>query len=315
METTFKTAGSGRLIGKRIAKGFRKYWQYYLLMLPALAFFIIFCYGPMYGVQIAFKDFIARKGIWDSPWVGAKHFIRFFESPYFLDLIRNTLVISLYGLIAGFPLPIVLALSMNEMRNGPLKKIAQTVTYAPYFISVVVMCGMIIAFLNPNYGIINKLVIALGGEAVPFLSKEGMFPSIYVWSGIWQGTGWGSVIYFAALSGVDPELLEAATLDGATRFQKILYINFPVLVPTMVTMLILSCGGLLSVGYEKVLLLQNSLNTTTSEVISTYVYKVGLVSAQYSFSTAVGLFNSVVNLVMLIIVNTFARRVSDNSLW
>ncbi len=300
---------------KGIDKGFRKYWQYYVLMLPALVYFIIFCYGPMYGVQIAFKDFTARKGIWISPWVGTKHFIRFFESPYFWELIRNTLIISVYSLIAGFPLPIILALSINEMKNGPLKKLTQTATYAPYFISVVVMCGMIIAFLNPNYGIINKLIVALGGKAIPFLSKEGMFPSIYVWSGVWQGTGWGSVIYFSALSGVDPELLEAATLDGATRFQKIRYINFPVLVPTMITMLILNCGSLLSVGYEKVLLLQNPLNTMTSEVISTYVYKVGLVNAQYSFSTAVGLFNSIVNLIILVIVNTIARRTSDNSLW
>lgn len=302
-------------LGQRFVKGLRDYWQYYILLLPALAYFLIFCYGPMYGAQIAFRNFIANKGIWDSPWVGFDHFVRFFKGVYFWDLIRNTLVISVYGLIAGFPFPIILALSLNEVKSTIFKKTVQTITYAPYFISTVVMCGMLIAFLNPSTGIINKFITALGFEAVPFLSKENMFPSIYVWSGIWQGTGWGSVIYFAALSGVSTELLEAATLDGASRMQKIWYINLPTIFPTMVIMLILNCGGLLSVGYEKIFLLQSPLNTATSEVISTYVYKTGLVSAQYSFSTAVGLFNSVVNLVLLIIVNTIARKLNETSLW
>lgn len=299
----------------RTIRNIQKHWQYYVLILPALIYFLVFCYGPMYGVQIAFKDFLANKGIWGSEWVGIKHFIRFFESPYCWTIIRNTLVISVYGLILGFPFPIILALVLNEMKNARIKKIIQTITYAPYFISVVVMCGMIISFLNPTTGIINRAIMALGFESIPFISKEGMFPSIYVLSGIWQSTGWGSVIYFAALSGVDPQLLEAATMDGATRLQKIRYVNLPVIVPTMVIMLILNCGSLLSVGYEKIFLLQNPLNTATSEVISTYVYKVGLVSAQYSFSTAVGLMNSIVNLVLLVIVNTFSRKVSETSLW
>lgn len=224
-------------------------------------------------------------------------------------------MISIYGLLAGFPLPILLALSLNELKGTKVKKLAQTVTYAPYFISTVVMCGMLIAFLNPNTGIINKLIAALGGEPVPFLSEAALFPSIYVWSGVWQGTGWGSVIYFAALSGVDPQLLEAATLDGATRWQKIWYVNLPALMPTIVIMLIMNCGSLLSVGYEKAFLLQNALNLETSEVISTYVYKTGLVSAQYSFSTAIGLFNSVVNLILLVTVNAVSRRIGENSLW
>ncbi|MFV0400827.1 MAG: ABC transporter permease [Oscillospiraceae bacterium] len=310
-----KTTSKGAAGKSRLLKSLQNHWQYYILLLPALAYFLIFCYGPMYGAQIAFRDYVATKGIWGSNWVGVKHFLRFFQSPYFGELIKNTLVISLYSLIAGFPLPIILALSLNELKNGPLKKAAQTITYAPYFISVVVMCGMIIAFLNPTSGMINKFLNLIGVESIPFLSKEKMFPSIYVWSGVWQGTGWGSVIYFAALSGVDPELLEAATLDGASRFQKILYINFPVLIPTMVVMLILNSGNLLSVGHEKILLLQNPLNTATSEVISTYVYKSGMINAQYSFSTAVGLFNSVVNLVLLFLVNTFARKVSETSLW
>ena len=302
------------LVG-RFLKNLRKYWQYYILLLPALAYFLIFCYGPMYGAQIAFRNFNARDGITGSAWVGFAHFERFFRSPYFGSLLRNTFVISIYGLLAGFLLPILLALSLNELKGTKVKKLAQTVTYAPYFISTVVMCGMLIAFLNPNTGIINKLIAALGGEPVPFLSEAALFPSIYVWSGVWQGTGWGSVIYFAALSGVDPQLLEAATLDGATRWQKIWYVNLPALMPTIVIMLIMNCGSLLSVGYEKAFLLQNALNLETSEVISTYVYKTGLVSAQYSFSTAIGLFNSVVNLILLVTVNAVSRRIGENSLW
>lgn len=302
------------LVG-RFLKNLRKYWQYYILLLPALAYFLIFCYGPMYGAQIAFRNFNARDGITGSAWGGFAHFERFFRSPYFGSLLRNTFVISIYGLLAGFPLPILLALSLNELKGTKVKKLAQTVTYAPYFISTVVMCGMLIAFLNPNTGIINKLIAALGGEPVPFLSEAALFPSIYVWSGVWQGTGWGSVIYFAALSGVDPQLLEAATLDGATRWQKIWYVNLPALMPTIVIMLIMNCGSLLSVGYEKAFLLQNALNLETSEVISTYVYKTGLVSAQYSFSTAIGLFNSVVNLILLVTVNAVSRRIGENSLW
>lgn len=302
------------LVG-RFLKNLRKYWQYYILLLPALAYFLIFCYGPMYGAQIAFRNFNARDGITGSAWVGFAHFERFFRSPYFGSLLRNTFVISIYGLLAGFPLPILLALSLNELKGTKVKKLVQTVTYAPYFISTVVMCGMLIAFLNPNTGIINKLIAALGGEPVPFLSEAALFPSIYVWSGVWQGTGWGSVIYFAALSGVDPQLLEAATLDGATRWQKIWYVNLPALMPTIVIMLIMNCGSLLSVGYEKAFLLQNALNLETSEVISTYVYKTGLVSAQYSFSTAIGLFNSVVNLILLVTVNAVSRRIGENSLW
>lgn len=302
------------LVG-RFLKNLRKYWQYYILLLPALAYFLIFCYGPMYGAQIAFRNFNARDGITGSAWVGFAHFERFFRSPYFGSLLRNTFVISIYGLLAGFPLPILLALSLNELKGTKVKKLAQTVTYAPYFISTVVMCGMLIAFLNPNTGIINKLIAALGGEPVPFLSEAALFPSIYVWSGVWQGTGWGSVIYFAELSGVDPQLLEAATLDGATRWQKIWYVNLPALMPTIVIMLIMNCGSLLSVGYEKAFLLQNALNLETSEVISTYVYKTGLVSAQYSFSTAIGLFNSVVNLILLVTVNAVSRRIGENSLW
>jgi putative aldouronate transport system permease protein len=296
----------------------RKRWQLYLLVLPTLVWYIIFCYGPMYGVIIAFKDYSARKGIWFSPLTsdyGFGHFIRFFNSYYFWVLIRNTVVISLYNLAIGFPLPILLALCLNEIKNGFFKNLVQTTTYAPYFISTVVMCGMLITFLSPTSGIVNKFIERCGGEAIPFMSKAGYFPTIYVLSNVWQGTGWGSIIYLASLSGVDEQLHEAATIDGATRLQRLWHINIPYIVPTMVILLILNSGSILSVGYEKVYLLQNELNTDTSEVISTYVYKTGLVNAQYSFSTAVGLFNSVINLIILVAVNTISGRVSENSLW
>lgn len=299
----------------QIGKVMKQYWQYYILLLPALLYFAIFCYGPMYGVQIAFKDFLARGGIWGSEWVGFEHFTRFFNSHYSGTLIKNTFIISAYSLIVGFPLPILLALGLNEIKNGKFKKSVQTVTYAPYFISVVVMCGMIISFLSPTTGIINKVIELFGGDPIRFLSQEKWFRSVYVFSGIWQGTGWGSIIYLAALSGVDPQLHEAATLDGASRVQRLWYVNIPHIAPTMIIMLILSAGSVLSVGYEKIYLLQNSLNAGVSEVISTYVYKVGLVSGQYSFSTAVGLFNSIINLILLAIVNWIAKRISDTSLW
>lgn len=310
-----KNKADSKAWGRKFMKGLKKYWQYYILLLPAMAYFLIFCYGPMYGAQIAFRNFNAVDGVTGSPWVGFAHFERFFASPYFTTLLKNTIVISVYGLLAGFPLPIILALSLNELKNQWVKKIAQTITYAPYFISVVVMCGMLLSFLNPTTGIVNRFLGLFGIDPIPFLSRADLFPSIYVWSGVWQGTGWASVIFFAALAGVDPQLLEAATLDGAGRLQKIWHINIPTLLPTIVIMLIMSCGNLLSVGYEKIYLLQNSLNADTSEVISTYVYKTGLVNAQYSFSTAVGLFNSVANLVMLIIVNMVSRKISETSLW
>jgi len=301
--------------GSRFQKIMKRYWQFYVLLLPAFLYFFIFHYLPMYGVQIAFRNFVATKGFWNSQWVGLSHFIRFFKSYYFWTLIRNTVAISVYSLVLGFPLPIILALALNEIKNGKFKKITQTVTYAPYFISVVVMCGMIIAFLSPTTGIVNKMLGLFGIEPIAFLSNSSMFRSIYVLSGVWQNTGWGSIIYLAALSGVSMELHEAAIVEGASRLQRIIHINIPHIVPTMTILLILSAGGIMSVGHEKILLLQNALNGETSEVISTYVYKVGLVNAQYSFSTAVGLFNSVVNLILLAIVNLFAAKVGETSLW
>ncbi|WP_338789396.1 ABC transporter permease [Metabacillus sp. FJAT-53654] len=290
-------------------------WQLYLFVLPAFLYFLIFHYIPMYGVQIAFKNFIPTLGIWGSEWVGFDHFIRFFESYYFWDLIKNTLGISVYELIVGFPLPIILALALNEVKDSLFKRTVQTVTYAPHFISVVVMSGMIIAFLSPATGIINHAIQLLGFEPIAFLSEPAWFKTVYVLSGVWQSTGWGTIIYLAALAGVDPQHHEAAIVDGATRFQRIWHINIPAIVPTMIILLIMNVGSIMALGFEKVLLLQNPLNLESSNVIATFVYQAGLLDAQYSFASAVGLFNAVINAILLITVNKIAKKTSETSLW
>ncbi|MBD1381870.1 ABC transporter permease [Metabacillus arenae] len=290
-------------------------WQLYIFVLPAFLYFLIFHYIPMYGVQIAFKNFVPSLGIWGSEWVGFDHFIRFFESYYFWDLIKNTLGISVYELIIGFPLPIILALALNEAKDGLYKRTVQTVTYAPHFISVVVMAGMIIAFLSPATGIINHGIQLLGFEPIAFLSEPGWFKTVYVFSGVWQSTGWGTIIYLAALSGVDPQHHEAAIVDGATRFQRIWHINIPAIVPTMIILLIMNVGNIMAMGFEKILLLQNPLNLETSNVIATFVYQAGLLDAQYSFAAAVGLFNAFINAILLITVNMIAKKTSETSLW
>lgn len=298
-----------------LRKSIFKNWELYIFIAPAFFYFVIFAYGPMYGIQIAFKNFIPTMGITGSPWVGFDHFERFFDSYYFWDLLWNTFSISIYELAIGFPIPIILALAFNEVRNGFFKKMAQTVTYAPHFISVVVMAGMIITFLSPSSGIIIHIIEWLGFSAPDILTDPRWFKTMYVLSGVWQSAGWGTIIYLAALAGVDPGLHEAAVIDGASRFQRLRYINIPTIVPTMTILLILNMGSLLGVGYEKILLLQNPLNMSSSDVISTFVYRSGLVDAQYSFSTAVGLFNSVINAILLITVNQIVRRTSQNSLW
>ncbi|MGP0584210.1 ABC transporter permease [Paenibacillus timonensis] len=290
-------------------------WQLYIFIAPALLSVLIFSYVPMYGIQIAFKNFIPVNGILGSPWVGFDHFVRFFNSYYFWDLLWNTLGISLYGLIVGFPLPIILALAFNEVKDGFFKRTVQTVTYAPHFISMVVMAGMIITFLTPSTGMIVNVIEAFGFTPPDFLTDPSWFKTVYVFSDVWQGTGWGTIIYLAALTGVDPGLHEAAILDGASRMQRIRYINIPAILPTITILMILNMGSLLGVGFEKILLLQNPLNMESSDVISTFVYRSGLLDAQYSFSTAVGLFNSVVNAILLITVNQIVRRTSENSLW
>lgn len=296
-------------------KHLRDYWQLYLLMLPAIVFIGIFCYSPMYGAQIAFRDFNLRRGIWGSEWVGMEHFIRFWTASNFWPLLRNTLGISLYSLIAGFPIPIILAFMLNELRNLKLKKAIQMVTYAPHFISTVAICGMIVLFTSREGGLINMVLQLFGQEAIDFMTQPQYFKTIYVISGIWQEMGWGTIIYLAALSGVDPQMVEASVIDGASRPQKIWYIDLPCILPTIVILLILRCGSLLSVGYEKILLMQNPLNMEASDVISTYVYRLGIKDAQFSFTTAIGLFNSVINLLMLSIVNMISRKASGSSLW
>ena len=293
----------------------RRNYQLYLLILPAFASVVLFSYVPMYGVQIAFKNFRPARGIAGSSWVGLEHFARFLKTPFFYRIVYNTVGISVYSLVAGFPIPIVLALLINEVRHPRLKKNIQMITYAPFFISTVAMCGMVLLFLKKDTGVVNALVTFFGGEATDFISKPQYLWSIYVWSGIWQGMGWSSIIYIAALSGVDPEVIEAAVIDGANRFQKIVYIDIPTILPTVVILLILSVGSLLGVGSEKMLLLQNSLNKDASEVISTYTYNLGVLQGQYDYTTAIGLFNSTINALLLLGVNTVARRLGETSLW
>ena len=307
-----KQQGEGALSFK---KSLRRNWDLYLLILPILVFFFVFSYMPMYGIVIAFKDYIAAKGIWVSPWVGFAHFQRFFESIYFERTIKNTLGISLYSLIVGFPMPILLALMINEVHHLPFKRTVQTVTYAPYFISQVVMCGMIIIFIRPDAGFINMLLKAMGQEQIAFIIEPAWFKTIYVWSGVWQNTGWGTIIYIAALSGLDQQMYEAAQIDGANKIQKIWHITLPCLMPTAILLLIMNCGSLMSVGFEKVFLLQTPLNMEASDVISTYTYRAGMIDANYSYSAAIGLFNSVINFVILFIVNQISKRVSSISLF
>lgn len=272
----------------------------YLLMLPSIIIFLLFTYYPMYGVIIAFKNFTPADGILGSEWVGLKNFI--------------TIVISLYTILVTFPLPIILALMCNQIRAKAFKKFFQVSTYLPHFISTVVMCGMLILFLSPSTGIISKLVGLLGFELPNLMGSATAFPSIYVWSEAWQHVGWDSILYIATLSAVDPTLYEAATMDGASKWKKMLHIDVPALLPTATIMFILRMGSVMSVGFEKIYLLQNTLNSSTSEIISTYVYKMGLISNQYSLSAAIGLFNNIINLILLLLVNQISKKLSDTSL-
>ena len=290
-------------------------WQLYVLVLPALLYIILFAYKPMYGVVIAFQRYSLRGGIFGSRFIGFENFIRLFNSYWFPIILKNTITISALSICIGFPIPIVVALMANEIKNSSVKRVFQTVSYAPHFISTVVMCGMIILFLNPDYGIINKMIGVFGIRPIYFMQDVRYFKWVYVLSGIWQEAGWGAIIYIAALSGVDMALVEAADIDGASRLQKIVNIHLPTIMPTIVIMFILRCGSLLSVGYEKVYLLQNDGILSGAEVISTYVYKVGLINQDFGFSTATGLFNSLVNAVILVLVNSVSRKVSETSLW
>jgi putative aldouronate transport system permease protein len=291
--------------------------ELYILILPGIVYFVIFHYIPMYGVQIAFRDYLpGMESMFTAEWIGLQNFRRFFDSYRFWTVVRNTLTISLMDLFLGFPGPIILAIMLNELSRMRLKKMLQTLSYAPHFISVVGMAGMVLVFLSGN-GLVNSFISLVGGTRRMWMAEQAFFPWIYVLSIIWKSTGFGSIIFIAALSAVDQELYEAARVDGATKLQKILHIDIPSIMPTMVILLILRCGRIMTVGFEYILLLQNPLNISTSEVISTFVYKVGIASAaaDFGYGTAIGLFNSVINLVLLVSVNYIARRISDKSLW
>lgn len=293
----------------------RRDYQLYLMMLPVVVYLFIFNYLPMYGIQIAFRDYNIATGITGSTWVGMEHFIRFFRSFQFFNIIKNTLVLSLYGLLAGFPLPIILALLVTQTRNRLFKNTVQTITYAPHFVSVVVVVGMLFLFLSPRTGIVNNALTVFGLKQINFLAEPAMYKHLYVWSGIWQSTGWGSIIYIAALSSVSPELYEAAKIDGASKFKQILHIDIPSILPTAVILLILNAGSIMNQGAQKAYLMQTPTTASAQEIISTYVYKVGLIQNDFSYSAAIGLFESLVNIVLLILVNSISKKLTETSLW
>ena len=311
-----KTGGRTRA-GAQAWKRVRRNWQLYVLLALPLAWLLVFCYYPMYGAQIAFRDFLPGDTMWNSPWVGLEQFRRFFQSPMFVVLIRNTVGLSLYSLAVGFPFPILLALSLNQVRLRFFKQSVQMICYAPNFISTVVMVGIILQFLDLRRGPINLLLQAVGLHPVNFMSSPEMFPSIYVWTNVWQYTGFGSIIYLAALTNVDPALHEAAVMDGASRLQRIWHIDVQGIMPVVVTMLILSMGQLLNVGFGKAFLMQNPLNLSTSEIISTYIYKIGITAGltNFSYAAAIGLFNSVIGLLMIITAQYLSRKLTGTGLW
>ena len=302
-------------MGKRISVEVKRHWQLYLMLVLPVTYLIIFAYLPMGGAVIAFKDYSIRGGIWGSEWVGLKHFKNFFTTPDFKNLMTNTLALSLYSLIISFPMPILLALAINEMRGRHYKKMVQMVTYLPYFISTVVLVGIMQNIFSVRTGLVNNIIMLFGGKAIDFMGKPGLFRSLYVWSGVWQGMGYSAVIYIAALASVDISQTEAAIIDGAGRFARVWNVDIPAIMPTIVIQLILAVGSIMSLGFEKVYLMQNPVNMQSSEIISTFVYKRGLINFQYSYATAVGLFNSVCNLVLIVLANMFSKRVNETSLW
>lgn len=290
-------------------------WQFWAIIALPVIYAIVFAYIPMGGIIIAFKDYSIRKGIMGSDWVGLKYFIQFLTSESSLTVIKNTFILGIYTLVVSFPIPVLLAIGINEMKNKFYKKTVQMVTYAPYFISVVVLVGMMMQMMDMRSGIINVLLQKIGMDPVNFFGNPSIFRSLYVWSGVWQTAGYSSIIYVAALAGVSPELQEAAVVDGASRIQRILHVDIPAILPTVVIMLIFNCANVVNIGMDKVFLMQTDMNTSVSEVISTYVYKVGVVNANFGFSTAAGLFQSVVSFALLLIVNKICKKVTETSLW
>ncbi len=290
-------------------------WQLLAMFAFPLLWYLIFCYVPMYGIQLAFRNYNPRLGYLGSPLVGFRWFKQFFSSYYWKDIIWNTFSISLYSIVIGFPVPIILAIIINELPGRKFKKVLQNITYIPHFISMVVLCGMLYLFLSPRYGIVNVALSAMGLEPVGFLESSKYFKGVYVASGIWQESGWSSIIYIAALAGIDPSLYEAAKIDGAGRFKRILHVSLPGIVPTVVTLLILRVGQIMSIGFEKAYLLQNDLNLKSSEIISTLVYKQGILQGNIGYATAVGLMNSCLNLLLIVLANKFCKKFFETSLW
>lgn len=293
----------------------RKRWQLYLLLVLPVIYILVFYYLPMAGLVIAFKEFSIRSAFVGGKWVGLKYFVQFMSTPMFLNLMRNTMILSIYQLLAGFPIPIILALFLNEVKNKHFKKSVQTITFAPYFISTVVMVSIILQVLSFNTGLINNVIRILGGNPIDFMAKPELFVHIYVWSGVWQTMGFNAIIYIAALSGVDPSQVEAAIIDGASKVQRVLHIDLPAIKPTIVVLFIMAVGRIMSVGFDKAYLMQNPLNLPVAEIISTFVYKRGLQQLQFSYATAVGLFNSVINFVLIYITNAISKKIGENSLW
>jgi len=298
-----------------LKRSWRRHWQLYVLILIPIAYFVIFKYVPMANAIIAFKDYNVIDGVWGSDWAGTKHFERFFNNPMFWPVLRNTFLLSAYVVLASFPIPIILALALNEVRNRFFKRTVQMVTYAPYFISTVVVVSMTILFLSPRLGLFSDFTQFFGMSSVDYLSDPNYFRHIYVWSDVWQTVGYSAVIYMAALAGIDPTLYEAAWMDGASRLQKIIHVDIPGILPTAVIILVLAVGNVMAIGFEKAFLLQNSLNISQSEIIATYVYKIGLLGADFSQAAAIGLFNGVINLGLLLGVNAIVKRLTGNGLW
>ncbi len=308
------------MLKQNLVKRVMKHSQLYLFLLLPLLYLLLFEYVPMAGIQLAFRKFPIRDGIWGSPWIGLGNFIKFIQSYQFIRVVGNTLTISLYSLIVGFPIPIAFALILNSFERERFKKTVQTITYMPHFISTVVLVGMILQILNPRIGLYGMVHALFNGGNYPsdLLANPRLFPHIYVWSGVWQTFGWSSIIYTAALTAVSPDLHEAAQIDGAGSLKRVIHIDLPSILPTATVMLIMRCGHIMSVGFEKAFLMQNNLNLSASELISTYVYKIGLASAgtmDYAYSTAIGLFNSVINLILIVMVNAFARKINGTGLW
>lgn len=300
---------------QKVATSIKKDKFYWLLVLPGIIWYLIFAYGPMYGLVISFMNYSPFKGIANSTWVGFLWFEQFFDSQFFWVLIKNTLLLNIFSLIFSFPVPIMLALLLNEVRHPLYKKAAQTISYLPHFISTVVIVGMLTNFVTPNGGIINNIIEALGGKSINFMIKPEWFRILYISSGIWQSAGWGSIIYLAALSGIDTALYEAATVDGATKLKQLWYISIPGILPTIIIMLIMNLGSILSIGYEKIILMYNPATYETADVINTYVYRRGILSGEFSFGTAVGMFQSVINFLFILVANKISKVVSDVSLW